>query len=102
MFDKTRGNLDGGISRGNFPELNEIEFRVLYTERVTTYMALINNDLNRESKRKSAKKKNEPGKATKNVYDMITRKKPLFRVKKKEPKNILTNLNLSQTKESSD
>jgi hypothetical protein len=82
LYDKTRGTLEGGIARGNFPHLNEIEFRVLYTERVTTYLALINNDLNKEKKfKKSSRKKADAGKALKNVYELITKKKPLFKVK---------------------
>lgn len=97
LYDKARGTLEGGIARGNFPHLNEIEFRVLYTERVTTYLALINNDLNKISKKKSTRKKADAGKALKNVYDMITKKKPLFKIKSNDPKTLKhTNLNLTK------
>ena len=98
LFDKTRGTLEGGIARGAFPDLNEIEFRVLYTERVTTYVALINNDLNKEPKKKAPKKKTDGGKTLKNVYELITKKKPLFKIRQKDPNSILTNINLKTIK----
>lgn len=64
--DKVRKNLAGGYNRGSFPDLNEIEFLILYTERVGTYFGVINNDLNKE------KKKKKTIKTLKNVYNLIT------------------------------
>ena len=46
--DKVRGKLSDGYERVDFPELNEIEFLILYTERTGTYTAVINNDLNKD------------------------------------------------------
>jgi hypothetical protein len=70
---KERRKRTGGIDRGDFPELNEIEFLILFTERVTSYMAVINNDLNKDPKGTKKKTIGAGGKALKNIYTMITK-----------------------------
>ena len=84
-FDLRRPAGDGALVRSNFPYLNEIEYRIHCTERTNAYEALINNDM--KSPRKQSNKRSH----SKNAYQ--SQKKPLFKIKKSEPKGIEVDMN---------
>ena len=47
---KFRLNIQDHIEREDFPELSNVEFWLLYTASVNTYLALIDNNLNKKAK----------------------------------------------------
>lgn len=64
ILPQLRLNMGDHIERENYPDLTDVEFYLLYTSKVSTYVAIIDNNLNKKAK--------------------ITAKKTIFKIKPRE------------------